>query len=208
MLFGLLMVRMRARIRQSGVANTRICPTPRLVTSHESKDFVNIIIQLPPMVERDFGTILITIPRLSLSRMRWAMIRFGVGTSLARVRVRGRRLCDMPVVCTLMAISFAIASGSGYWRVLGGLEFGIARGIAFAPFCDLLWMETKNPVLSEVCLTAACPNATIFSVAFTNALYSTLSYRPKNSRSAFVRIIHSHCLPTICRLLSIGMRPA
>lgn len=37
----------------------------------------------------------------------------------------------------------------GYYRVKGGLEFGIARGIAFAPYCDVLWMETKKPILSE-----------------------------------------------------------
>lgn len=33
----------------------------------------------------------------------------------------------------------------GYYRIKGGLEFGIARGIAFAPYADLVWMETKDP---------------------------------------------------------------
>ncbi len=63
---------------------------------------------------------------------------------------------DLSVVFDLIMIF--IASCTGYWRVLGGLEFGIARGIAFAPYCDLLWMETKHPILSEVCLieNAAC----------------------------------------------------
>ena len=67
---------------------------------------------------------------------------------------------DLLVVFDLITIF--IACRPGYWRVLGGLEFGIARGIAFAPYCDLLWMETKNPILSEVCLientiyTTAC----------------------------------------------------
>eukprot|EP00455_Lapot_gusevi_P036948 TRINITY_DN411_c0_g1_i2.p1 TRINITY_DN411_c0_g1~~TRINITY_DN411_c0_g1_i2.p1 ORF type:complete len:422 (+),score=216.03 TRINITY_DN411_c0_g1_i2:33-1268(+) len=37
----------------------------------------------------------------------------------------------------------------GYYRVQGGLEFGCARGIAFAPYCDVLWMETKKPIVSE-----------------------------------------------------------
>ncbi len=59
---------------------------------------------------------------------------------------------DLSVVFDLIAILIAFCPG--YWRVLGGLEFGIARGIAFAPYCDLLWMETKNPILSEVCMIA------------------------------------------------------
>jgi len=37
----------------------------------------------------------------------------------------------------------------GYWRVKGGLEYGIARGIAYAPYADLTWMETKKPELAE-----------------------------------------------------------
>lgn len=37
----------------------------------------------------------------------------------------------------------------GYYRVDGGIEFCIARGIAFAPYADLIWMETKKPVLED-----------------------------------------------------------
>eukprot|EP00475_Leptophrys_vorax_P003076 TRINITY_DN1178_c0_g1_i1.p1 TRINITY_DN1178_c0_g1~~TRINITY_DN1178_c0_g1_i1.p1 ORF type:complete len:547 (+),score=143.35 TRINITY_DN1178_c0_g1_i1:123-1763(+) len=37
----------------------------------------------------------------------------------------------------------------GYYRVRGGLEFGIMRGIAFAPYADLVWMETKYPGLKD-----------------------------------------------------------
>lgn len=46
-------------------------------------------------------------------------------------------------------------TAEGYYRVKGGLEYGIARGIAFAPYCDLLWMETKKPILSEALHFAA-----------------------------------------------------
>ena len=37
----------------------------------------------------------------------------------------------------------------GYYRINGGLDFGCARGVAFAPYADLVWMETKSPSLKE-----------------------------------------------------------
>ncbi len=35
----------------------------------------------------------------------------------------------------------------GYYRVQGGVEFCIARARAYAPYCDLIWMETGKPGL-------------------------------------------------------------
>jgi isocitrate lyase len=37
----------------------------------------------------------------------------------------------------------------GYFRVEGGLESGIARGLAYAPYADLIWCETSTPDLEE-----------------------------------------------------------
>jgi len=37
----------------------------------------------------------------------------------------------------------------GYYRFAGGIAACIARGIAFAPHCDLLWMETAKPDINE-----------------------------------------------------------
>ena len=37
----------------------------------------------------------------------------------------------------------------GYYQVRGGLEFAIAKSLAAAPFCDVLWMETKTADLHE-----------------------------------------------------------
>merc|ERR1712137_900226 len=37
----------------------------------------------------------------------------------------------------------------GYYRSSGGTDYSIARCIQFAPYCDLLWMETPNPTLSQ-----------------------------------------------------------
>jgi isocitrate lyase len=35
----------------------------------------------------------------------------------------------------------------GYFRVEGGIESAIARGLAYAPFADLIWCETSTPDL-------------------------------------------------------------
>ena len=37
----------------------------------------------------------------------------------------------------------------GYYRLRGGIEAAIARGIAFAPWADMLWCETAKPDLDE-----------------------------------------------------------
>jgi isocitrate lyase len=37
----------------------------------------------------------------------------------------------------------------GYFSVRGGLDAAIARGIAYAPFADLIWCETSEPNLKE-----------------------------------------------------------
>jgi isocitrate lyase len=37
----------------------------------------------------------------------------------------------------------------GYFRVEGGIESAIARGLAYAPFADLIWCETSTPDLGE-----------------------------------------------------------
>ena len=37
----------------------------------------------------------------------------------------------------------------GYYRVNDGLKAAIARGLAYAPYADLLWFETSHPDLAE-----------------------------------------------------------
>ena len=37
----------------------------------------------------------------------------------------------------------------GFFRMNGGIECAIARGLAYAPHCDLLWCETSTPNLAE-----------------------------------------------------------
>jgi isocitrate lyase len=40
-------------------------------------------------------------------------------------------------------------TAEGFHRVLNGMPAGIARGLAYAPYSDLLWMETSTPDLDE-----------------------------------------------------------
>jgi isocitrate lyase len=37
----------------------------------------------------------------------------------------------------------------GFYRYQGGTQCAINRAVAFAPFADLLWMETKSPILAQ-----------------------------------------------------------
>ena len=40
-------------------------------------------------------------------------------------------------------------TAEGYFRITGGLDMAIARGLAYAPYADLLWCETSTPDLDE-----------------------------------------------------------
>ncbi len=37
----------------------------------------------------------------------------------------------------------------GFFRFNGGIDAAIARGLAYAPYCDLIWCETAHPDLGE-----------------------------------------------------------
>ena len=37
----------------------------------------------------------------------------------------------------------------GFYRITGGIDQAIARGLAYAPYADLLWCETSKPNLAE-----------------------------------------------------------
>ncbi len=40
-------------------------------------------------------------------------------------------------------------SSEGFFGLNSGVEYAIARGCAFAPYCDMLWCETSKPDLDE-----------------------------------------------------------
>jgi isocitrate lyase len=40
-------------------------------------------------------------------------------------------------------------TSEGFFRIRGGIESAVARGLAYAPYADLLWCETSHPDLEE-----------------------------------------------------------
>src|SRR6266550_4463985 len=40
-------------------------------------------------------------------------------------------------------------TAEGFFRIEGGVDAAIARGLAYAPYADLLWMETSTPDIDE-----------------------------------------------------------
>lgn len=40
-------------------------------------------------------------------------------------------------------------TSEGFFRMRGGLDAAIARGLSYAPYCDLIWCETSEPNLKE-----------------------------------------------------------
>jgi isocitrate lyase len=40
-------------------------------------------------------------------------------------------------------------TGEGYFEVRGGLDMAIARGLAYAPYADVIWCETSKPDIDE-----------------------------------------------------------
>ncbi len=40
-------------------------------------------------------------------------------------------------------------TSEGFYRMHGGLKAAIARGLSYAPYCDLIWCETSEPNLEE-----------------------------------------------------------
>ena len=40
-------------------------------------------------------------------------------------------------------------TSEGFFRIKGGIESAIARGLAYAPYADLIWCETSHPDLKE-----------------------------------------------------------
>jgi isocitrate lyase len=50
-------------------------------------------------------------------------------------------------------------SSEGFFYVKAGIEQAIARGLAYAPYCDLIWCETSKPDMSEARRFAAAIHA-------------------------------------------------
>ena len=48
-----------------------------------------------------------------------------------------------PTVCT------APRTREGYYHTTGGIDAAVSRALAFAPYADLIWLETKTPDLKQ-----------------------------------------------------------
>lgn len=40
-------------------------------------------------------------------------------------------------------------TSEGFYKIRSGLDMAIARGLAYAPYCDLIWCETSEPNIQE-----------------------------------------------------------
>ena len=47
----------------------------------------------------------------------------------------------------------------GYYQIKNGIEYGIAKSLAVAPYCDLIWMETKTADLEDARIFAQAIHA-------------------------------------------------
>ncbi len=50
-------------------------------------------------------------------------------------------------------------TAEGFYRIRGGIDAAIARGIAYAPYADLIWCETSEPNIEEARKFAAAIHA-------------------------------------------------
>ncbi len=95
-----------------------------------------------------------------LTAARLAADVMGVPTVLiARTDANGAQLitsdCD-PVDAPFLTGEKTI---EGFCRIRGGLDIAIARGLAYAPHCDLIWCETSEPNFEEAERFAAAIHA-------------------------------------------------
>jgi len=86
----------------------------------------------------------------NLAAARLAADVAGVPTLLvARTDAHAATLITSDVDPRDQAFLTGTRTPEGFYEVRNGLEAGIARGLAYAPYADLLWLETSTPDLAE-----------------------------------------------------------
>jgi len=74
----------------------------------------------------------------------------GVPTLLiARTDANGAQLITSDIDPADQPFLTGERTSEGFFRMRGGLDAAIARGLAYAPYCDLVWCETSEPDLQE-----------------------------------------------------------
>src|SRR2546427_12155800 len=81
---------------------------------------------------------------------RFAADVMGVPTLLvARTDANGAHLITSDIDPADHRFLTAERTTEGFYRMHGGLNAAIARGLSYAPYCDLIWCETSEPNLRE-----------------------------------------------------------
>ncbi|GIH68462.1 isocitrate lyase [Sphaerimonospora thailandensis] len=84
----------------------------------------------------------------TLNAARLAADVAGVSTLvIARTDAQAATLLTSDVDPRDQAFVTGDRTAEGFYRVRGGVEACVARGLAYAPYADLLWMETSTPDL-------------------------------------------------------------
>jgi isocitrate lyase len=78
---------------------------------------------------------------------------------VARTDANGARLITCDIDSRDQAFLTGERTAEGFYRITGGLEMAIARGLAYAPYADLIWCETSEPDLEEAREFAAAIHA-------------------------------------------------
>ena len=86
----------------------------------------------------------------TLTAARLASDVMGVPTLLvARTDADSARLMTSDIDPADHAFMTGERTPEGFYRIQGGIEQAIARGVAYAPYADLIWCETSHPDLAE-----------------------------------------------------------
>lgn len=86
----------------------------------------------------------------NLTAARLAADVLGVPTLLvARTDANGAHLLTSDVDPRDHEFMTGERTMEGFYRVRGGLDLAIARGLAYAPYADLIWCETSEPNIEE-----------------------------------------------------------
>jgi isocitrate lyase len=68
---------------------------------------------------------------------------------IARTDANGANLLTSDVDPRDQEFTTGERTDEGFYRVRNGLDQAIARGLAYAPYCDMIWCETAKPDLDE-----------------------------------------------------------
>src|SRR5437660_10306325 len=85
-----------------------------------------------------------------LTAARFAADVMGVPTILiARTDANSAQLITSDIDPTDHKLLTGERTAEGFYKMRGGLDAAIARGLSYAPYCDLIWCETSEPNLKE-----------------------------------------------------------